>query len=141
MTVLQKIKTDQLQARKAKNTSTSQLLTTLLGECETLSKSKGKELSDSEVFAVVEKFVKNNLQTIKAIGPHNEKYDVLSDENEILASYLPSQLTEDELKVEIQKFVDANENSNVGSVMKYLKENFPNRYDGKLASSLAKEMS
>lgn len=137
--ILDKIKKDQLQARKDKDIGKSKLLTTLLGEIETLSKS-GKEMNDSMVFSIIEKFIKNNMQTIQSIGPFHENYETLSDENAILVEYLPSQLTEEELSIEIDKFIKDNSNVNMGMIMKYLKKAFPNRYDGKMASKLAKEL-
>jgi len=140
MSVLQAVKVQQLQARKDKNKNVASLLTTLIGECETLAKSKNIELSDTDVFNIMEKFIKNNIETMNALGPNNVQFDELKSENEIMKLFLPSKLTEQELIYEIQNIIDRNENINMGVIMKSLKEQFPNRYDGKTASTLVKSM-
>jgi hypothetical protein len=140
MSVLTKIKSEQLKARKAKETSKSSLLTTLLGEIETLQKNKNKELSDNDIFAVIEKFVKNNTQTIAQIGESHAMYDSIVLENRILEDFLPKKLTESELKTVIQSVIDDNENVNMGTIMGFLKNNYANLYDGKTASQLTKTM-
>jgi len=140
MSVLTKIKSEQLKARKAKETSKASLLTTLLGEIETLQKNKNKELSDNDIFAVIEKFVKNNTQTIAQIGESHAMYDSIVLENRILEDFLPKKLTESELKSVIQSVIDDNENVNMGTIMGFLKNNYANLYDGKTASQLTKTM-
>ena len=140
MSVLTKIKSEQLKARKAKETSKASLLTTLLGEIETLQKNKNKELSDNDIFAVIEKFVKNNTQTIAQIGESHAMYDSIGLENRILEDFLPKKLTESELKSVIQSVIDDNENVNMGTIMGFLKNNYANLYDGKTASQLTKTM-
>jgi len=140
MSVLTKIKSEQLKARKAKESNKSSLLTTLLGEIETLQKNKNKELSDNDIFAVIEKFVKNNTQTIAQIGESHAMYDSIGLENRILEDFLPKKLTESELKSVIQSVIDDNENVNMGTIMGFLKNNYANLYDGKTASQLTKTM-
>ena len=56
----------------------------------------------------------------------------------ILESYLPSQFSEDELRKIVSDYVSTTEGANMGSVMGYLKQHFGGQYDGKMASTVAK---
>lgn len=59
-------------------------------------------------------------------------------ELEILESFLPKQLSEDDLKTIILDFKDKNAGANIGQIMGHLSQNYKGQYDGKLASQLAK---
>ena len=135
-TLYQQIKTEQLEARKAKITLTSSLLTTLLGEIQsstigtTASSSGDFNPSDSEVLKVINKFIKNAKETLK-LKPDNV---TVSLELKLLETYLPKQLTDDELKQIISDIVskfheNVQPNGRIGLVMKELKVNYENRYD------------
>ena len=56
--LLAEIKAKQINARKAR-LSTATLLTTLIGEAEMVGKNQGREVTDSEVLAMIKKFIKN----------------------------------------------------------------------------------
>ena len=57
----------------------------------------------------------------------------------VLSRYLPVPLSDDELSSAIKIMIDAG-NTNVGAIMKALKEQYGGRYDGKKASELAKTL-
>ena len=54
----------------------------------------------------------------------------------VMSEFLPKMMSENELKGAIQ----ASGCNNIGSAMKYLKENYNGLYDGKMASKLIKEI-
>ncbi|MDR3502995.1 MAG: GatB/YqeY domain-containing protein [Legionella sp.] len=132
MTLLERIKADSVFARKARNPISSALLTTLYSEASMVGKNNGNRLStDEEVVAVVKKFIKNT-EEILSIRPSK----VANIEIGILKEYVPTQLTESELRSIIQIVKD--DGGNISAVMKYLKQDYAGRYDSKLASQLAK---
>lgn len=133
MTLLQRIKTDQIQARKSKEPLKINLLTTLLAEAAKPGLDDGKrESTDSEVIAVIKKFVKNINETL-SVSPNED----LKAELVILQSYLPQQLTEEEIRV----LLTNNHNlTNVGEAMRFLKEHFNGQYDGRVANAVAKQI-
>ena len=148
--MLKRIKEDQLNARKEHNKLKTGMLTALLGEISIVGKNNGnRETTDAEAIVVIKKFLKNVNETLKIFtrgsmemgaGSHTvEKINELRAEIKIYESYLPKQLSEDELKDIISRFGEEAYTSNVGTVMKYLKENYNGLYDGKLASTIAKE--
>jgi uncharacterized protein YqeY len=57
-------------------------------------------------------------------------------EKDVLLSFLPQQMSADELKAAVAK----SGAKNIGEAMKYLKANHDGQYDGKLASQVAKEV-
>jgi uncharacterized protein YqeY len=133
MSLMEQIKTEQIAARKAGDSKAS-LLTTLLGEAAMVGKNAGRETTDQEVVAVVKKFIKNIDETIAALQARNQLYVEFVVEREVLEKYLPQQLNESTL------FAVAKNQPNMPAFMKYLKENFPGQYDGKLASTVAKQV-
>ena len=134
------LKTDQLQARKNRDSVTANLLTTLLGEAGMIGKNAGnRETTDDEVIAVVTKFIKNIDETIK----HTSATDELTLERRILMTYMPKQLTDDELKLTISQYITEQGlegPKSMGIVMKYLKDTFSGQYDGKAASTHTREL-
>jgi uncharacterized protein len=144
MTLLMTLKADQLAARKSRDQLKASLLTTLIGEAEMLGKNDGnREVTDSEVTALIKKFIKNVDITLDAIGL--KMYDAdgriadAQEERRILDSYLPKQLTQEQLthiigsmKVEFN-VLDV---KGKGAIMKTLKERFDGQYDGKMAAQV-----
>lgn len=130
--LLTEMKKESLAARKDGRTLVSVLLITLVGELETQAKRNGREIDDQLVIATCRKFISNNLETIQLSKVQEGQ---LLAENQILEKYLPQQLTETELRVIIRELGA----ENIGAVMGHLKTNYVGRYDGKLASSVARE--
>jgi uncharacterized protein YqeY len=130
---MEQIKTEQIAARKAGDSRAS-LLTTLLGEAAMVGKNAGRETTDQEVVAVVKKFIKNIDETIAALQARNQLYVEFVVEREVLEKYLPMQLSEAALR-EVARC-----QKDMPSFMKHLKENFAGQYDGKLASTVAKQV-
>ena len=138
--LIDQIKQDQITARKNKDVVASSLLTTLLAEASIVGKNQNRQSTDQEVIAVVKKFIKNNTDFINNINDLHQEYSKLVAEKAILETYLPTQLSESELKTLVITYKTENTNVNVGSVMKYMKENYDGQYDGKTLSSIVKEI-
>lgn len=129
--LLKKIKADQLAARIAKNSIKTALLTTLIGDAEMVGKNASRDTTDDEVVAVIKKFLKNNLEFQKHVTN-----DDLTTEQKILESYLPKQLTTDELIEIITNNFGDELKSKKGAIMKFLKENYAGLYDGSVAAKV-----
>jgi uncharacterized protein YqeY len=144
-TLIEKIKTDQVAARKAYDAAKALLLTTLLGEATAVGKNNGnREPTDAEVVAIIKKFIKSMDETIYYLGrttdakSEDAKTTVML-EKDILSAYLPKQMTQEETE---NALVDAISvvGKNMGLVMIYMKANYEGQYDGKLASSIVKKL-
>jgi uncharacterized protein YqeY len=138
MTILDQIRKDALTARKEKRREAS-LLTTLIGEIETRTKAlkEPRPLTDEEVVGIVRKFLKGAEETLAAVETRRpEEADRLRADIRTLEAYLPTQLSEDELRAYAAARVRAGDG--MGQVMAALKADFPGRYDGKLASAVVR---
>lgn len=138
MTILDQIRKDALTARKEKRREAS-LLTTLIGEIETRTKAlkEPRPLTDEEVVGIVRKFLKNAENTLEKVrGSRPEVLDQIGLEILTLQGYLPSQLTEADLRTYAQVRIQSGDG--LGQVMAALKADFPGRYDGKLASAVVR---
>lgn len=137
MSLLDKIRADQLAARKNREADKASLLTTLIGEAAMKGKNSGnRESTDSEVEEVIRKFLKGNRENMAIAGDRRDGdwCDRLDAEREVLESYLPKQLSVDEIRAKIQ-----GQEKSKPALMKYLKENFAGLYDGKAASQVVDE--
>lgn len=146
--LIEKIKADILVARKAKEKGKVTLLSTVLGEIVNQTNSPNtnpKNLPIEEMaIQVINKFIKNNKETIKILRDKCKTSLVVVPETEnlILSDYLPKQMSEWELKATIQDIITEQELTSpkqMGLIMKTLKEHHNGLYDGKLASQLAKQ--
>ena len=89
-------------------------------------------MTDELVVQTCKKFIASNMEVIKFKGGDV----VLVEENAILESFLPAQLSEDVLR-EIIATCGA---INIGEAMQYLKANHAGQYDGKRASVIVREI-
>lgn len=134
MSLIQQIKDQQIEARKTGHVHAA-LLTTLLSEAVNVGKNDGnRETTDTEVIAVVKKFIKNLDETITACTSRGKDTEPFVQEKQKLETFLPQQLGEQEL------MAIAKTRSGMPDFMKYLKETHAGQYDGKLASTVAKSV-
>lgn len=139
MSLFNQLKTERIEAMKSKDSIKKDLLGCLISE----SSKETKEPSDEKVIATIKKFIKNCDDSINMSQrePDIKSYiDKLDTEINILESYLPKQLTKDELYNEIHGKMQHGGGTTVGIIMNHLKTNFNGRYDGKVASDIIKEM-
>lgn len=141
MSLLDRIKQDQLSARKAKNALAASLLTTLIGEAAMIGKNDGgRDTTDAEVQAIIKKFVKGMDETLNYLaGSNDEVSKTVIAEKAILTNYLPKQMDEAELTTAIKAII-ADIGPNLGKVMGELKARHGGVYDGKMASTLVKAL-
>ena len=105
--------------------------------------SKKHELTDDEVMSVIKKQVKTRKDSIIEFQKYNKTAEVekLEEEIKILDTYLPAEMTEDEIKKVIDEvFRELNPTSmkDMGGVMKKLNEKITNA-DMSLVSKLVRE--
>ena len=137
MALIEKIRADALTARKARALEAG-VLVTLIGEIDTKTKtfSPARSMTDAEVIAVIRKFLKN-LDEVLARLPDDAdpRAAAFKAEKAALEGYMPGQLGEAELRA----FVAARPGLSLGEIMAALKAEHAGRYDGRLASRIAKE--
>lgn len=144
--MLEAIKEKYLELRKTARkdltgdlTVQKMVLGTLIGELEGIAKKK--DLDDTLIMQVINKFIKGNRET----QMHTTDETVargLFLENQVLESFLPKQLSEAELSMAvigiINKFVESGEEYSMGQLMGAIKAQYEGQYDGRTASTLVK---
>lgn len=145
--VLNQLWDDLFAAKKARDGNKTNLLSTLIAEIQAIGKNDGnRQATEAEAIAVVKKFLKNVEITFQALqdkSPDSQHLEGLQAEKELLKSYLPKQLDETELKEVIGGFIGELEDVSKGSmgvIMGKLKSQYSGQYDGKMASTLVREM-
>ncbi len=134
MTLKEKINKDYLEAFKAKNTVAKNLLSVIKGEIQTIEKNTGvANLSDENVTKILNKSVKSLKETLSSVS--GEKAESVQVELNIVESYLPKQLSIEEIQSKIDTLV-ASGVKNMGQIMKEF-STLP--ADKKIVSELAKK--
>jgi uncharacterized protein YqeY len=126
MTIQEQINSDLKTAMKEQNEKVKSLLRVVIGELNR----KGKVVGDDQVIATIKKMIEGAKETGNL------------DEVPILENYLPKQLDESELSALISALIYSNNYTakDMGKIMATLKEKHSGKYDGKLASTIAKEL-
>lgn len=142
MSLIEKVKADQVAARIAKESLKAVLLTTLLGEAQAVGKKACRDTTDDEVVAVVKKFIKGINDTLEFLKDQNAAATaVCVAEKAILEVYLPSQMTESQIyDVVFNCKLNEPPNTYKGQLMAHMKKNFAGQYDGKMAASVIDAM-
>ena len=111
------------------------LLSTVIGECEQIS----KDPTEDQIISVMQKMHKDNYTTMRECPA--DKIDIiftLTEENKFLEYYLPKSLPDSDLIKIIQDRINAGDK--MPDIMKYLNTNYKGRYDGKRASQFIKDL-
>lgn len=122
------------EAKKAKDLLKANLLSTLYAEIFTVSKS-GKELTEEDEIRIIKKFIKNADETLELEIPDDQKSKYKA-EKQILESYLPQQLTKEEIEKTVSDLLT--QGKVMKDIMAYFKENYSGRYDGKTVNEIVR---
>lgn len=132
------IKNDMIKSWKAGDLQVKAVLSLLLGKIKNKCiDNKVEELPDSEVLTLIQKFLKeleDERDSFDKAG-RGEKVQELTFQINIVQDYLPQQLSEDEIQIEISKLDD----KSMKSIMTYFKTNYLGRVDMSLVSKIARE--
>lgn len=136
---LTKIKADFLLARKAKDEKAKAFYSSLIGDIESaaIMINGYKTVSEDVTISTLKSTVKKCKEFLAIENLLPDTISKIQSELALAESYLPTQLTENQLR-EIFTSID---HSNMGLMMKHLKDNYSGQYDGKMASQIAKEFA
>ena len=102
-------------------------------------------VSDAEIILILSNMVKQRKQSIIQYeeGGRVELAEREREEIKIIQEFLPNQLTDEEIHVEISKIIDSHEQltiKDMGKIMGQLKEKFSGRMDFGKASGIVKAL-
>ncbi len=107
-----KLQEDQIQALKNKNQEKLEVIRFLISAIKNKEIEKKSELNDEEIILVIKKIIKEIKESIEAFekGKRPDLVEKHKKQLAILSEYLPPELTDEELKKEIEKIIEENKN-------------------------------
>jgi hypothetical protein len=100
------------------------------------------ELSERDIASLIQREVKQCKETLD-FARKADRADQVAEHEELLAileGLLPTGLSEEELATAIRTIIAETGATSLGPIMKTLGERYAGRYDGKLASGLARDI-
>ena len=150
MTLREKLETNYKSSLKSKNKmeiSTYRLILSSIKDLEIVNRSgpDKKETDDSDIKKLLKKMLKQRAESIEIYANNNRKdlLEIEQKESELLASFLPKQLNEEETKkicIEIISKLGAESIKDMGKVMGELKKQYPDNLDFTRAGPMLKEL-
>lgn len=128
-----------MKSKDALRLSVIRLIKKYIQELETSVGHNG-EATDAEIMKIINKLVKqgkDSAEQYKSAG-RVELYDEEMLQVAVLEEYLPKQMSEDEISVEIDKVMTETGSTNMGVLMKELNSRLAGRADGKTISRILK---
>ena len=143
--MLHQIEIDLKDALKNQDKAKVGVLRILISKCKNKSIATGKPLEDSEVMKVLQTAAKQHKESIKLYkqGERNDLVDQETAELNIVEAYLPSMMTDDEIKSIVLSVIEATGASSMadfGKVMPQVMKKGAGKIDGGVAQNLLKEL-
>ncbi len=141
----QQLQADLKAAMVAKDAFKRDTIRFLMSAIKQIEVDERRELSDEDILKIIQKSIKQREDAItqyKEAG-REDLWQKEEAEANILKSYLPKQLTPEELEAEISeiiKTIGATSMKEMGAVMKEAKEKIGSRSDGKQISEMVKKL-
>jgi|TARA_B100000427_G_scaffold141545_1_gene117868 uncharacterized protein YqeY len=143
--MLQQIENDLKNALKNQDKIKAGVLRLLISKCKNKSIATGSPLNDSDVMKVLQTAAKQHKESIKLYkeGDRTDLVDQETAELSIVEEYLPSMMTEDEIKSIISSVIDetgASSMADFGKVMPQVMKQGAGKIDGGVAQQILKEL-
>ena len=150
MSLKDKIETNYKNSLKSKNKlqiSTYRLILSAIKDQDIVNRSgpNKKETDDDDIKKLLKKMIKQRAESIEVYkkGNRQDLLEVEQKEHEIISSFLPKQLSEEETKSicnEMIKKLNAGTFKEMGKIMRALKEEYSDNLDFSKAGSYLKEI-
>ena len=143
--MLYQIENDLKDALRNQEKTKVSVLRILISKCKNKSIATGKSLEDSEVMKVLQTTAKQHKESIKLYiqGKRSDLVDQETLELNIVKDYLPSMMTEDEVRSIIASVVEttgASSMADFGKVMPQVMKQGAGKIDGGVAQNILKEL-
>jgi len=150
MTIRDKIDLDYKNSLKLKDKikiSTYRLILSGIKELDIVNRSgtQKKETDDNDIKKMLKKMIKQRNESIEVYKKNNrdDLFQIEKQEQEILSSYLPKQMSEEDIKnicSEIIVSTKASSIKDMGKIMGELKKNYSDTLDFSLAGKVLKDL-
>ena len=140
-----KVRTDMTEAMKAQEKERLSTLRMLQSALKNEQINAGHELSDEEAMSVIRKAMKQRQDSIEQYtnAGRTELAEKERSEMELLKTYLPPELTEEELESGVREIIasaGAQSKKDMGKVMKEATARFKGRVDGKKVQEIVQRL-
>ena len=143
--MLHQIENDLKEALKNQDKAKVGVLRILISKCKNKSIAIGKPLEDSDIMKVLQTTAKQHKESIK-LYTQGERSDLVGQETselKIVEAYLPSMMTEDEVRAIVVSVIETTEASSMadfGKVMPQVMKQGAGKIDGGVAQNILKEL-
>ena len=139
--LIDEFKKAKIYALKEKNEDAKAIYSVLINKCMLAlidKREKGVEITDADYVQIVNKTLKelSDEKEAYAKAGNEAKVASISAQEEICKKYLPTMMSEEEIRNEISKLED----KSIPSVMKHFKMNFAGKVDMGLVNKIAKSL-
>ena len=139
--LIDEFKKAKMYALKEKNEDAKAIYSVLINKCMLAlidKREKGVEITDADCVQIVNKTLKELSDEKEAYSKAGNEAKVasISAQEEICKKYLPTMMSEEEIRNEISKLED----KSIPSVMKHFKMNFAGKVDMGLVNKIAKSL-
>jgi uncharacterized protein YqeY len=145
--ILDQLRKGMNSARKGRDSEQAQLLGFVIATATAVGKRDNRDPTDAEVIAVLRKQISSNEETIKLCssdGRRNKEITVLTAQNVLFSSYLPSYMSEVDLTAYVNHVIVTNnltnQPSSVSVIFSNLKETHAGLFDPTTATTIIKEV-
>lgn len=145
--LLKQIKSDLIKAQKERDQEKVDTLRFLVGDITNFRIAKypdktEDDLTDEEVVTILKKQVKTHKESIEMFqtGGRDDLVEREKAQLAVLEGYLPGQMTEEDLRREIEKVRADHKGLDFGGMMKVCLAEFGSKTDGKSVSKILREM-
>ena len=145
MSIFDTIQSDMYAAMKSGDKHKTGTLRIALSTLKDKKIEKREDLTDMEAIKIIQNLVKQRKEAAD-IYNENGRNDLMDNENaelEILNTYLPQMMSEDDLRILIKKVVEdtgALNLSDIGKVMPEVMKQSAGKADGKMAQSIVRDL-
>jgi len=145
MSLKERLKQDLLTAMKAKDSFKRDVIRFLNSSIKQIEVDERRELSDEEIIKIIQKSVKQREDAIKQFeeASRDDLIEKEKKELEILSSYLPKQLSDEELESIVKEVINevgAKSMADIGKVMGVAIKKTQGRADGKRINEIVKKV-
>lgn len=143
--MLKKLQNEIKEAMISKNTIKKDVLKMVLNKARAIAKEKKTEdISNEIIIEATKKELKQLKQTINSLSGKEDSSlykESVKKINILEAEYIPKQMTEDELRTSLEKFIKDNNLRNEGkSAMKTIMPVYKDLADGKMVNKIVSEL-
>jgi len=141
MSLRQNIENKMKEALRSKDTETLSLFRLLLNSIKNTEIERKQELTDEEVITVLEKEAKQRRDSITEYekGNRQDLADKEKKELEVIESFLPEKMTEEEIRSIVKEKIASMPEANFGQAMGLIMSELKGKADGGLVQKVVKK--